>query len=97
MPDRDIQIVFSGIRPGEKLQEELVGAGELAEPSAVEGILEVQPAPLTEHQTLQVHVAALERFASRNDVPAVLQQLRVVASDYEQDADTASVSTSATA
>ena len=97
VPDRDIQIVFSGIRPGEKLQEELLCVGEVAEPSTVEGILEVQPAPLTEHQTLLVQLAALERFASRNDAPAVLQQLRVIVSDYQQDADTASESTVATA
>ena len=97
VPDRDIQIVFSGIRPGEKLQEELLCVGEVAEPSTVEGILEVQPAPLTEHQTLLVQLAALERFASRNDAPAVLRQLRVIVSDYQQDADTASESTLATA
>ena len=97
VPDRDIQIVFSGIRPGEKLQEELLCVGEVAEPSTVEGILEVQPAPLTEHQTLLVQLAALERFASRNDAPAVLQQLRVIVSDYQQDTDTASESTVATA
>ena len=40
----DIQIVYSGIRPGEKLQEELVGMGQVAEPSTVEGILQVQAA-----------------------------------------------------
>ncbi len=90
-------VVFSGIRLGERLQEELLCVGEVAEPSTVEGILEVQPAPLTEHQTLLVQLAALERFASRNDAPAVLQQLRVIVSDYQQDADTASESTVATA
>ena len=97
VPDRDIQIVFSGIRPGEKLQEELLCVGEVAEPSTVEGILEVQPASLTEHQALLVQLGALERFAAHNDVPAVLQQLHVIMSDYQQDADTASESTVATA
>ena len=52
VPDRDIRVVFSGIRPGEKLQEELVCAGEVAEPSAVDGILEVRPVPLPGHQTV---------------------------------------------
>ena len=97
VPDRDIEIVFSGIRPGEKLQEELVGLVEVVEPSAVEGILQVQPAPLGAHQTLLAQFACLERFASRNDATAVLQQLRVIVSDYEQDADTAAVPTVATA
>ena len=73
VPDRDIQVVFSGIRPGEKLQEELVCAGEVAEPSAVGGILEVQPVRLPDQQTLLAQLAALERSASRNDAPRVLQ------------------------
>ena len=97
VPDRDIQIVFSGIRPGEKLQEELVCVGEVAEPSTIEGILQVQPAPQPEHQTLQGQLAALERLAFHNDVPGVLQQLHVIVSDYQEDEGIALESTSATA
>ncbi len=33
VPDKDIAIEFTGIRPGEKLFEELTGDGEFAEPS----------------------------------------------------------------
>ena len=97
VPNRDIQIEFSGIRPGEKLYEELVCVGEAAEPSGVDGILQVQPAPLPEHQTLLAQLATLERLASRNDAPAVLRQLHEIVSDYQQAADTASVSTSESA
>jgi len=86
VPDREIQVVFSGIRPGEKLQEELVCMGEVAELSAVAGILEVQPVPLPEHRALLAQLAALELSASRNDAPVVLRQLRVIVSDYQQDA-----------
>jgi O-antigen biosynthesis protein WbqV len=88
VPNRDIQVVFSGVRPGEKLQEELVCVGEVAEPSAVAGILEVQPVPLPEHQALLAQLAALEQSASRNDAPVVLRQLRVIVSDYQHDAAT---------
>ena len=49
VPDEDIEIEFVGLRPGEKLYEELVGAGENVRPSAVEKILCVrssdQPSP----------------------------------------------------
>ena len=31
-PERDIEIVFTGLRPGEKLHEELLGTGERAQP-----------------------------------------------------------------
>ena len=97
VPDRDIQIEFSGVRPGEKLSEALVRGDETAEPSRVEGILQVQPAPLPDPQTLLAQLATLERVASRNDAPAVLRQLQVIVSDYQQEADTASVSTVASA
>lgn len=42
VPEKDIAIQFVGLRPGEKLEEELVGDGELAKPSAVEKILCIQ-------------------------------------------------------
>ena len=77
VPDRDIKIEFSGIRPGEKLYEELVYAGEVAEPSGVDGILQVQPAPLPEQQTLLAQIATPERLA-RNDAPAAVRPTSVM-------------------
>jgi len=53
--------------------------------------------PLAEHQTLLPQIAALERSASRNDTPVVLQQLRVIVSDYQQDAGTEPLSMAAAA
>lgn len=50
---RPFRIVFSGIRPGEKLQEGLVGLGDVSEASAVEGIVQVQSAPLSEPLALR--------------------------------------------
>ena len=53
--------------------------------------------PLPEYQTLLAQLAALERSASRNDAPVVLQQLRVIVSDYQQDAGTELLSAPAAA
>ncbi len=38
-PDRDIAIEYTGIRPGEKLREELFSPGEMARPTAAKRIL----------------------------------------------------------
>jgi FlaA1/EpsC-like NDP-sugar epimerase/lipopolysaccharide/colanic/teichoic acid biosynthesis glycosyltransferase len=42
VPEKNISIQFVGLRPGEKLEEELVGEGERAVPSAVDKILRIQ-------------------------------------------------------
>ena len=41
VPDKEIMIEFVGLRPGEKLQEELVGKGETARPSSLDKILKL--------------------------------------------------------
>ena len=47
-PEKDIAIIFVGLRPGEKLYEELVGVDETVLPSGVEDIVCVQPRVLPE-------------------------------------------------
>ena len=37
-PDKDIQIVYSGLRPGEKLYEEVLATAENTEPTTVDKI-----------------------------------------------------------
>lgn len=47
IPHQDVEIVFSGIRPGEKLTEALVDEGESQRPSGWEGIVRVDPTQLS--------------------------------------------------
>jgi FlaA1/EpsC-like NDP-sugar epimerase len=47
VPHQDIEIVFSGIRPGEKLVEALIDQGEIGTASGWDGIMRVSPAQLS--------------------------------------------------
>jgi FlaA1/EpsC-like NDP-sugar epimerase len=79
VPDVDIPIVFTGMRPGEKLYEELVGADERVEPAGVEKILHVRPsAAHFELGALMAHVAKLERVAFEGDPTETLRQLAYI-------------------
>lgn len=75
VPDDDIRIVFTGLRPGEKLFEELVGDNERAEPSGVEKILRVRPMTPTGLNDLTEQIAELERQAIEGDIAGTLCQL----------------------
>jgi FlaA1/EpsC-like NDP-sugar epimerase len=81
VPEEDIEIEFIGLRPGEKLYEELVGAEEAAGPSKVQKIQRVtsRRAPLP---TLPAQVATLEAHAAANESKAVLQGLRDLIPEY---------------
>lgn len=47
-PHRDIEFVYTGMRPGEKLHEELVYQGEESTPASLPGIVRVTPKALSE-------------------------------------------------
>jgi FlaA1/EpsC-like NDP-sugar epimerase len=75
IPDREIAIVYTGMRPGEKLSEELVASDETIEPSRLEGIRRVRSAGERSAASLDLSVADLERFAEKGAAGAVMQQL----------------------
>jgi FlaA1/EpsC-like NDP-sugar epimerase len=75
VPEEEIPIVFMGLRPGEKLSEELVGGDETVVPSGVEKVLQVRGGRLPEAATFLKHLAALECLATENHTAAVLARL----------------------
>jgi FlaA1/EpsC-like NDP-sugar epimerase len=83
VPDEDIQISFTGLRPGEKLHEELVGATEEARPSGVDKILCVTSRVAPEPDLLE-RVAYLEAKACAGDEPAVVDMLLAIVADFGQ-------------
>jgi hypothetical protein len=75
VPDEAIKIAFTGLRPGEKLYEELVGAGEEAGPSAVEKILCVRSKRQPDAQ-LFAEIDALERAAAAGRSDVVIETMK---------------------
>ncbi len=78
--DRDIPIVFSGIRPGEKVQEELVMLHEQVVPTPFERILEVRSAEMVDEVELRLVLREMEQLVSVMDNDGVRALLEHVAS-----------------
>jgi FlaA1/EpsC-like NDP-sugar epimerase len=76
IPDSEIPIQFVGLRPGEKLSEELVGHDELAYPSSIDKILSVRAPQSHRGNELSSQVATLLQLADIQDSHGVIEGLR---------------------
>ena len=70
-PGKDIPIRFVGLRPGEKLYEELVGEGEVAVQSSLEKILQIRTISHLDFEEFREKLSGLEA-ASYGDASGVL-------------------------
>ena len=83
-PDVEIPITYIGLRPGEKLSEELVASDEAIEASSVAGIHRVRAAQTPDYATLEEALLMLEGRAERGDSKAVLQLLGTLVPTFRQ-------------
>jgi FlaA1/EpsC-like NDP-sugar epimerase len=83
VPGIQIPIVFIGLRPGEKLSEELVGTDETAIPSSVPKILRVSARSDVDFDGLEPLVAELVTIAQHGDAAGVVRQLRTILPSFE--------------
>jgi O-antigen biosynthesis protein WbqV len=84
-PGRDVDIVFSGIRPGERLNEILFAREEPTSEIGVAGILAAKPVyfPL---DAMCAWIEDLERALACNEHEAVFKVLRAVVPDFRAEA-----------
>jgi len=75
IPDVDIAIRVIGLRPGEKLREELVAMDETLAPSPVEKIRRVQSGWVPELELLQQKIDELERLANNGQCGSAIDLL----------------------
>jgi O-antigen biosynthesis protein WbqV len=80
-PDVDIRIEFTGIRPGEKLFEELFEGREALMPTGSAGLLLATPAPAEERE-LKKTLAALAEACADADHPQLLRWIRRLVPEY---------------
>jgi FlaA1/EpsC-like NDP-sugar epimerase len=80
-PDIDIKIEFTGIRPGEKLFEELSIVGEDMLPTHHKkiGIWQVRP---SSDEQIDAALAALEPLLNSNDKSAIVQVFKVIVPEF---------------
>ena len=84
-PGRDIDITFTGIRPGERLREALFAHDEPTVPIGIEGIVAAKPVspPL---DAMRGWLAALEQGLAREDRSVIFGVLRDAVPDFRGEA-----------
>jgi O-antigen biosynthesis protein WbqV len=81
-PERDIAISFTGLRPGEKLYEELFYKDELNTATSVPGI-QLAVSPPVDAASIEADLAALEAVALRCDDAGVVATLQRILPSYK--------------
>jgi hypothetical protein len=81
VPYRDIQIVFTGLRPGEKLEEELIAPGEALAPTSIEKIRVVE-GNAANGSALARQIRALIAVTSGGEEHAVIRALAAIVNEY---------------
>jgi O-antigen biosynthesis protein WbqV len=84
-PGKDIQITFTGVRPGERLNEILFAADEPTADIGIAGIVAARPvSPALD--TLRAWLAALEQALKRNDREAIYRALQDAVPGFRKEA-----------
>jgi FlaA1/EpsC-like NDP-sugar epimerase len=76
VPEKDIPITYIGLRPGEKLQEELVGADETLEKSPAAKIHTVRSGRMPPLDFITGKILELEQTAIDNQLESVMRLLK---------------------
>jgi FlaA1/EpsC-like NDP-sugar epimerase len=82
VPEQDIQIVYSGLRPGEKLYEELFDATEQVESTAHAKIRRAISPPVIQSDRLDRAIAHLETALSHGDDDELIRRLNEAVPTY---------------
>ncbi len=79
-PHEEIKIEYTGIRPGEKLHEELFYPEEEPEPTIYEGLLKAKP--YQSEKVIGKHIHELEKLIEKRDLEKTLALLKKIVPQY---------------
>lgn len=82
-PDHDVKIEFTGLRPGEKLFEEILSAAEAPTRTEADGVFLAAPRAI-DHALINRTLAELEATARGGDEARVLALLSTIVPDYQR-------------
>jgi FlaA1/EpsC-like NDP-sugar epimerase len=80
-PELDIRIIYTGLRPGEKLYEEMFASRETLVETGKNGILAAFPRPTDRQMVIRIF-DELERLVAIHDLEGLLRLLRTTVSDF---------------
>ncbi|OJT94823.1 MAG: hypothetical protein BGN82_03715 [Alphaproteobacteria bacterium 65-7] len=85
-PDIDIKIDVVGLRPGEKLYEEVVHTEESVVPTQIQSVLKLVPRT-SDLRIVRQQVLEFRQACTNSDVSRVLRLLKVSVPEYRSDTD----------
>jgi len=80
-PDEDIPIVFTGLRPGEKMSEELMNSGELVAPTSSNRIKVLTSAPVAA-EPIAAHLAFITSQVAAGNPGKIIEEFARLIPDY---------------
>jgi len=81
-PHVDVEIRFTGLRPGEKLYEELITASEVAAPTTHPAIFRLREQSHREWATIEHHIDELEKLALAGDTRMLREGIQRLVPEY---------------
>ncbi len=81
IPDEDIRVVFTGLRPGEKLFEEVLNKEEATLPTHHEKIKISKVIPSTYHVIMDIE--SLIHLSRQNDVYALVKKMKELVPEFK--------------
>jgi FlaA1/EpsC-like NDP-sugar epimerase len=81
-PDEDIEIIYTGLRPGEKLYEEIFHESENLQPTKHTKLF-LAGSRSCDWSWLVTELTSLEDAAKRRNVPALIDHLRQIVPEYK--------------